>query len=120
MGKPGEEEGKRGGLAHLLPIPHLTILFLLFQAIYFFNWSFSLLTFQKVFPFLASPLPTPYPIIPPPASMRVLYLPTHSCLITLAGEVEEGKELGGERRGEKRGTRYGVGGDETGKMHRGS
>ena len=44
---------------------------------YFLYWHF------KCYPLL--PLETPYPISPPPASMRVLpHLPTHSCLPALA------------------------------------
>ena len=38
-----------------------------------------------LFPFQVSLLGTPYPIVPPPASMRVLtYSPTRSCLPALA------------------------------------
>ena len=36
-------------------------------------------------PFLVSPQETPYPILPPPTSMRVFaYPPTQACLSTLA------------------------------------
>jgi hypothetical protein len=51
----------------------------------FFNWMFSLFTFQMLSPFLVSPLENHYPISPPFASMRLLlHLPTHFCLHTLA------------------------------------
>ena len=36
---------------------------------------FYLFTFQMLFPFSVSPPETPYPILPPPASMRVLSHP---------------------------------------------
>ena len=50
----------------------------------FFNWIFSLFTFQMLSFFLASPSETPYFIFPPPASMRVfLHLPTLSHLPVL-------------------------------------
>jgi hypothetical protein len=51
----------------------------------FFYWIFSLFTFQMLSPFPVSPIrETHYPILLPPASMRVyLHLPTHSHLPTL-------------------------------------
>jgi hypothetical protein len=50
-----------------------------------FYWIFSLFTFQMLNPFLVSPLlELPYPILLPPASMRVfLHPPTHSHLPAL-------------------------------------
>jgi hypothetical protein len=46
--------------------------------LYIFNWIFYLFTFQMLSPFPGSPLETPYPVPPPPASMRVFPLPpTH-------------------------------------------
>jgi hypothetical protein len=54
--------------------------------IYFLLWIFSLFTFQMLSPFQASPPETPYPIPPPPASMRVLlYPPTHPLLPSCPG-----------------------------------
>ena len=45
-------------------------------------------------PFLVSPLKTPYPILPPPASMRVFpHPPTHSCLTTLASPFDGATSL---------------------------
>ena len=41
----------------------------------FFSWIFSLFTFQMFSPFQVSSLETPYPILPPPASMRVFHHP---------------------------------------------
>jgi hypothetical protein len=44
----------------------------------FFYWIFSLFTFQMLSPFSISPPQPPYPMPPPPASMRVFpHLPTH-------------------------------------------
>ena len=38
-----------------------------------------------LFPFLVSPLETPYPTLPSPVSMRILtHPPTHSCFPALA------------------------------------
>ena len=49
--------------------------------IYNFYLIFSLFTFQMLSPFLVSPLEIPYPILTPPASIRVFpHLTTHSCL----------------------------------------
>jgi len=57
----------------------------LFYLFYFLNRIFYLFTFQMLLPFQVSPLQTPYPIPPNPASMKLLpYPPTHSCLTALA------------------------------------
>jgi len=49
-----------------------------------FYWVFYLFTFQMLSPFQVSPRQTPYPILPPSASVRVLPHPsTHSCLTAL-------------------------------------
>ena len=48
---------------------------------FFFYWTFYLFTFQMLSPFPVSPLEILYPILPPPASMRVFpptSLPWHS------------------------------------------
>lgn len=49
---------------------------------YYFHWTFSLITFPMLSPFLDPTLPeNPYLILPPPASKRVfLYSHTHSYL----------------------------------------
>ena len=53
---------------------------------FLFYLIFSLFTFQMLPPFQIFPLETSYPILPPPASMRVLFhlpTPTYSCLPVL-------------------------------------
>jgi hypothetical protein len=47
----------------------------------FFHCIFSVFIFKILSPFLVLPLEGPYPILPPPDSMRVFFhLPTHSHL----------------------------------------
>jgi hypothetical protein len=51
------------GLKPVPPLPSFNV---------FFNWLFYLFAFQMVSPFLVSPPQAPYPLLPPPASIRVL------------------------------------------------
>jgi hypothetical protein len=68
-----------------LQVGYIEDMHFLFFFFNFFYWLFSLFTFHMLSPFQVSPLESPYPISPPPASMRVLpYPPTHSSLPTVA------------------------------------
>ena len=63
-----------------------TVFFVCFASLFLFifYWIFSLFTFQMFSPFQVFPLETPYPILPPTTSRRVLPIPpTHSCLPAL-------------------------------------
>jgi hypothetical protein len=64
-------------LGFVTPFSHLSSCLSLICLIHFY-WIFSVFTLQMLSPFLPA-LETPYPITPPPASMRVVLHPqTHS------------------------------------------
>jgi hypothetical protein len=64
-----------------------------------FNWLFYLFTFQILSPFSVSPPQTPYPLLPPPASIKVFLpcphtLPPHWPSIPLCWVIEPPQDQG--------------------------